>query len=111
MLNLEKVQKLATKWILCSNESYRGRSTNLKLLHLCLYAELHDLLHLFAIMMGEYDTTLDLQEKLPEATRQDARGEFKIPKKCGGRFFWAVLKMGEEIDQFQKWLRDLASTS
>ena len=31
-------------------------------------------------MRGEYDTTLDLQKNLPEATRQDTRGEFKIPK-------------------------------
>ena len=57
MLNLEKVQILATKWILCSNESYRERSTNPKLLHFCLYAELPDLLHLISIMMGEYDNS------------------------------------------------------
>ena len=31
-------------------------------------------------MRKEYDTSLDLQEKLPEATRQDTRDEFKIPK-------------------------------
>ena len=80
MLDLEKVQKLATKWILCSNESYKERLTNLKLLPLCLYIELHDLLYLLAIMRGDYDTTIDLQEKPPETTRQDTRGEFKIAK-------------------------------
>ena len=31
-------------------------------------------------MRREYDTNLDLQEMLPEATRQDTRDEFKIPK-------------------------------
>ena len=80
MLDLEKVQKLATKWILCSNESYKERLTNLKLLPLCLYIELHDLLYLLAIMRGDYDTTVNLQENPPETTRQDTRGEFKIAK-------------------------------
>ena len=78
MLDLERVQKLATKWILCSNERYKERLTNLKLLPLCLYIELHDLLYMLAIMI----TTPPLisKKKPPETTRQDTRGEFKIAK-------------------------------
>ena len=77
MLDLEKNQKLATKWILCPNENYRARLTNLKRLPLCLYAEPHDPLYLSAIMRREFDNTLDLQEKPPEANQKDTRGRFK----------------------------------
>ena len=80
MFDLEKNQKLATKWILCTNENYRARLTNLKRVRLCLYAELHDPLFLSAIMRREYDNTLNLQEKPPEANQKDTRGRFKIPK-------------------------------
>ena len=77
MTDLEKVQKLATKWSLCSNESYKERLTNLKLLPLCLYIELHDLLYMLAIMRGDYDTTVDLQEKPPETTRLEANSKLQ----------------------------------
>ena len=42
-------------------------------------------------MRGEYEITLDLQEKLPEATGQGTRGEIEIPnspsQKAGDNFF------------------------
>ena len=78
-----KSSKPCDKIILCSNKSYRDRLINLKLLPLCRYAKLHDILYLLAIMRGEYDNTfLRSTRKPPEATRQDTRGEFKIPKSC-----------------------------
>ena len=48
MLDIEEVQKRATKRILCLNQSYRDKLTNLKLVR--LYAELNDLLYCLAIM-------------------------------------------------------------
>ena len=54
--------------------------TNLKFLPLCLYVQLRELLYFMADKRRGYETNLDLRQEIPEATRQDARGDFKIPK-------------------------------
>ena len=61
MPELEKVQTIATKWILGSTEPYKTRLTKLKLLTLCMYIESHDLLYLLESQKGEYDVDISLE--------------------------------------------------
>ena len=59
----EKVQHHATKWILSSNQSYRNRLLALKLLLLSLFVEMHDLLLLLYIILGDHDGDInDIEE-------------------------------------------------
>ena len=82
MQTLERVQKFATKWILGSTESYKTRLTKLKLLPICMYIELHDLLYFLALQKEDYDVEISLESgnSNAEQTRQVLRGEFKTDK-------------------------------
>ena len=82
MQELERVHKIATKWILGSTEPYKTRLTKLKLLPLCMYIELHDLLYLLALQKGDYDVDISLESdnSNAEQTRQVLRGELKTDK-------------------------------
>ena len=76
---VEKVQKLATRWILGPEKSYCERMKELKLLPLSLYMEMHDILMLLAMLNDNYDVVPN--ETLPHAydsTRQFQRGELPI---------------------------------
>ena len=58
MEQLERVQKLATKWILGTSSHYKERLQKLNLLPLSLYIELHDILVLLALLENKYDVSL-----------------------------------------------------
>ena len=73
---LEKVQKLATRWILGPGKSYYERMRELKVLFRSLYMEMHDILMMLAMLNDKYDVVL--KDALPHAydsTRQFQRGE------------------------------------
>ena len=76
---LERIQKFATNWILGSTEPYKTRLTNLILLPLCMYIELHYLLYLLALQKRYYDAAIspESDNSNAEQTRQVLRGEFK----------------------------------
>ena len=81
MDQLERVQKLATKWILCTNSHYKDRLAKLKLLPLSLYIEMHDILMLLALIENKYDVNLKKATYgTCETTRQSNRGEFNLTK-------------------------------
>ena len=81
MDQLERVQKLATKWILCTNSHYKDRLAKLKLLPLSLYIEMHDILMLLALIENKYDVNLNKATYgTCETTRQSNRGEFQLTK-------------------------------
>ena len=58
MKEIEKLLKIATKWILSEKQSYKQRLVTLNLLPLSLYIEMHDLLYLIALKQGKYDVEL-----------------------------------------------------
>ena len=79
MYKIEKVQIMATKWILGNSlQSYKERLISLKLLPLCHYVELHDLLLFLAITRNEFDIPTNFKTLKDEWTRQHCRGELKI---------------------------------
>ena len=68
MREIEKLQKIATKWILSGKQSYKQQLVTLNLLTLSLYIEMHDLLYLFALKQGKFDvelSNLDSIQKVP----------------------------------------------
>ena len=70
MYIIEKVQIMSTKWILgISLQSYKERLISLKLLPLCHYVELHDLLFL-AITRNEFDLPTNFETLEDDRTRQ-----------------------------------------
>ena len=81
MEQLERVQKLATKWILRTSKTYTERLKDLNLLPLNLYMEMHDILILIALLENRYDVEIERKpSESCEITRQSSRGEFQIPK-------------------------------
>ena len=79
MYKNEKKQIMATKWILgISLQSYKERLITLKLLPLCHYVELHDLLPFLAIIGNEFDIPTKFKTLEDERTRQHCRSELKI---------------------------------
>ena len=52
---IEQEQKIATRWIIGGNETYKSRLTKLDLLLVTLYIEMHDVLYLTKLMLGEQD--------------------------------------------------------
>ena len=70
---------MATKWILRNSlQSYKERLISLKLLPLCHYVELHDLLLFLAITQNEHAIPKIFKTLEDERTRQHCRGELKI---------------------------------
>ena len=81
MEQLERFQKLATKWILETSKTYTERLKDLNLLPLNLYMELHDILILIALLENCYDVEIERKpSESCEITRQSSRGESQIPK-------------------------------
>lgn len=83
MQEIERVQQVATKWIVSASMPYKERLRWLNLLPLSLYSEMHDLLYLLSIQNGDYDynmTSTDVQTTRTETTRQADRGGFRLPK-------------------------------
>ena len=101
---IEKLQKIATKWILSEKQSYKQRLVTLNFLHLSLYIEMHELLYLIALKQGIYDVELPNLDSIQESTtRQHSRGELQINKNrlirsdenfsTGQKFYILVLKV------------------
>ena len=79
MYKIEKKEIKAIKWILGNAlRSYKERLISLKLLTLCHYLELHDLLFFLAITRNEIAIPTDFKTLEDERTRQHCRGELKI---------------------------------
>ena len=81
MYKIEKVQIMSTKCILGKSLlSYNERLISLKLLALCHYVELHDLIFFLAITLNEFDILRNFKTLEDKRTRQHCRGELKIEK-------------------------------
>ena len=80
LVNFERVQVMATKWILNCNLHYKGRLVKLKLLPLCLYGEMHDLLMYLSLGNSKYDISIAVESSKEEKTRQHSRGEHAVNK-------------------------------
>ena len=81
MKEIEKLQKIATKWILSKKQSYKLRLVTLNLLPLSLYIEMHYLLYPIALKKSKYDVELLNLDSIQESTsRQHSRGELQINK-------------------------------
>ena len=79
MYKIEKVQIMATKWVLgISLQSYKECLISLKLLPLCHYVELHELLLFLAITRSEFVILTNFKTLEDKRTRQHIRGELKI---------------------------------
>ena len=74
-----KLQVMAIKWILGNLlQSCKEPLIILKLLTLCHYVELHDLLFFVAITCNEFDNLTNFKTIEDERTRQHCRSELKI---------------------------------
>ena len=71
---------MATKWILIRNLDYKGRLVKLKLLPLCLFVEMHDLLMFLSLVNSKYDISIAVESSPEEKTRQHSRGEHAVKK-------------------------------
>ena len=80
LVSFERVQVMATKWILNCNLDYKGRLVKLKLLRLCLYVEMHDLLMYLFFVNSKYDISIAVESSKEEKTRQHSRGEHAVNK-------------------------------
>ena len=79
MEKLERVQKLATKWILGTSKTYTERLKDLNLLPLNLCMEMHDILILIALLENRYEVEIERKpSELCKIIRQSSRGEFQI---------------------------------
>ena len=78
LAKFERVQEIATKWILNASFEYKDRLLQLKLLPLSLYVEMHNLLLLISLDRNEYDVVVDLPRVTEDKTRQHTRGELTI---------------------------------
>ena len=79
MYKIENVQIMAAKWSLGNSlQSYKERFISLKLLPLCHYVDLHDLLLFLAITRKKFDILKFFKILEDERTRQHCRGELKI---------------------------------
>ena len=74
--DIEHIQRVATKWILATNEAYKDQLPELNLLPLFLYIERHYLFFLLALLRNHYDVCI--QPDSSEMMRQAQRGEFKV---------------------------------
>ena len=66
LVSFERVQVMATKWILNCNLDYKGRLVELKLLPLCLYVEMHDLLMYLSLVNSKYDISIAVESSKEE---------------------------------------------
>ena len=80
LVSFERVQVMARKWILNCNFDYKGRLVKLKLLPLCLYVEMHDLLIYFSLVNSKYNILVAVESSEEEKTRQHSRGEHAVNK-------------------------------
>ena len=81
MEKIEKLQKRATSWILSGRScTYEEKLIALKLLPLCRYVEMHDLLLLLSLLDNILDIKVNIEYQDFEKTRQNARGQLKIAK-------------------------------
>ena len=81
LIEFEKVQNHATKWILGSDLSNLNWLINLHILPLSLYVEMHDLLMLLSIKTGEFDVESSIEnETICDNTRHSNQDEFKLSK-------------------------------
>ena len=71
---------MATKWTLNCNLDYKGRIVKIKLLPLCLYVEMHDLLMYLSLVNSKYDISIAVESSKEEKTRQHSRGEYAVNK-------------------------------
>ena len=79
MYKIEKVQIMATKWIRGNSlQSHKERLIRLKLLPLCHYVDLHNLLLFLPIRRNEFDIPTNVETLEDERTRQHCRSELKI---------------------------------
>ena len=78
---IEKVQRMATKWMLNSHISYKCRLQKLGKLPLSLYIEMHDLLLFISIVCNNYEIDINqYAENTKISTRQNERNEYQMPK-------------------------------
>ena len=70
--DLERVQKIATKWFYGSHIEYRERLLKYNLLPVSMYYELHDILYLDSLLKGKYDIDINkfISKTSVESTRQ-----------------------------------------
>ena len=80
LVSFERVQVMATKWILNCNLDYKGKLVKLKLLPLCLYVEMHNLLMYLSLVNSKYDISIAVESSKEEKTRQHSRGEHAVNK-------------------------------
>ena len=64
MKSIERIQHKATKWICGGKDEYHQRLEILKILPLSMYMEMHDVLYLLAILVGNYYVP---EDKVPYA--------------------------------------------
>ena len=64
LVSFERVQVMATKWILNCNLDYKERQVKLKLLPLCLYVEMHDLLMYLSLVNSKYDISIAVESSI-----------------------------------------------
>ena len=60
-VSFERVQVMAIKWILNCNPDYKGRLVKLKLLAICLYVEMQDLLMYLSLVNSKYDISIAVE--------------------------------------------------
>ena len=75
LVSFERVQVMAAKWIFNCNLDHKGRLVKLKLLPLCLYVEMHDLLMYLSLVNSKYDISIAVEYSKEEKTRQHIREE------------------------------------
>ena len=80
MEQLESIQKKATKWILFSNIECKERLFTLRLLPLCHYRKINDLLMLIDFMENNFDYELEREIEHARTTRQAKRIEFYVKR-------------------------------
>ena len=93
--DLEKIKKIAVKWIFDSStgDDFKNELRKLKLLPLSMYFEIHDLLLLLKPLDRDYEVRTDDVIKITEmkTTAQAFRNELKITEtkhsKCNDNFF------------------------
>ena len=80
LVSFERVQVMATKWILNYNLDYKGRLVKLKLLPLCLYVEMHDLLMYLSLVNSKYDISIALESSKEEKLANTAEENMQSTK-------------------------------
>ena len=80
--DMERVQKIATKWFYGSHIEYRERLLKCNLLPVSMYFELHDILYLDSLLKGKYDIDINkfISKTSVESTRQSSRSELVVTR-------------------------------